>query len=60
MRLTRRGKAVVAVALLAVVSGLAFGPRSLNAVVVPAITASVSASIASNTAVVSNSLEANT
>ena len=39
MRLTRRGKAVVAVALVAVASGLAFGPRSLNAVVVPAIVA---------------------
>ncbi|GAA0206214.1 DUF58 domain-containing protein [Halobaculum roseum] len=39
MRLTRRGKAVVAVAVVAVASGLAFGPRSLNAVVVPAIVA---------------------
>ncbi|WP_435062119.1 DUF58 domain-containing protein [Halobaculum sp. EA56] len=37
MRLTRRGKAVVAVAVLAVASGLLFGPRSLNAVVVPAL-----------------------
>jgi uncharacterized protein (DUF58 family) len=39
MRLTRRGKAVVAVAVVAVASGLAFGPRSLNAVVVPAVVA---------------------
>ncbi|MXR40113.1 DUF58 domain-containing protein [Halobaculum sp. WSA2] len=39
MRLTRRGKAVVAVGVVAVVSGLAFGPRSLNAVVVPAVVA---------------------
>ncbi|MFC6786586.1 DUF58 domain-containing protein [Halobaculum halobium] len=39
MRLTRRGKAVVAVTALAVASGLAFGPRSLNAVVVPAVVA---------------------
>lgn len=39
MRLTRRGKAVVAIAVVAVVSGLAFGPRSLNAVVVPAVVA---------------------
>jgi len=39
MRLTRRGKAVVAVGVVAVASGLAFGPRSLNAVVVPAVVA---------------------
>ncbi|MFC7070362.1 DUF58 domain-containing protein [Halobaculum lipolyticum] len=39
MRLTRRGKAVVAVAAVAVASGLLFGPRSLNAVVVPAAVA---------------------
>ncbi|MFC7135665.1 hypothetical protein [Halobaculum litoreum] len=39
MRLTRRGKAVVAAAVVAVASGLVFGPRSLNAVVVPALVA---------------------
>jgi uncharacterized protein (DUF58 family) len=35
-KLTRRGKAVLAVAVLGVVLGYAFGGRSLNAVVVPA------------------------
>ena len=35
--LTRRGRAVAAVALLALVLGYAFGGRSLNAVVVPAV-----------------------
>jgi len=39
MRLTRRGKAVVAVCLLAVVSGATFGPRALDAVVVPGLLA---------------------
>ncbi|MFC7096998.1 DUF58 domain-containing protein [Halobaculum marinum] len=43
MRLTLRGKAVVVVAVVAVASGLAFGPRALNAVVVPALVALVAA-----------------
>ncbi|MEZ3142962.1 DUF58 domain-containing protein [Halobaculum sp. MBLA0143] len=39
MRLTRRGKTVVAVCLVAVASGVTFGPRSLDAVVVPGVLA---------------------
>ncbi|MFB6243697.1 MAG: DUF58 domain-containing protein [Halobaculum sp.] len=43
MRLTRRGKTVVAVCVFAVLSGLVYGPRSLNAVVVPGVVALVAA-----------------
>lgn len=39
IRPTRRGLAVAGVALLAVVAAWAFGPRSLNAVAVPAVVA---------------------
>jgi len=39
MRLTRRGRVVVAAAVLIAVSGLAFGPRALDALVVPAVVA---------------------
>ncbi|WP_277554862.1 DUF58 domain-containing protein [Halobaculum limi] len=39
MRLTRRGKAVVGVVVVAMLSGIAYGPRSLNAAVVPALVA---------------------
>ncbi|PSQ04662.1 DUF58 domain-containing protein [Halobacteriales archaeon QS_6_71_20] len=39
MRLTRRGRVVVVVAVLVAASGLAFGPRSLDALVVPAVVA---------------------
>lgn len=43
MRLTRRGKAVVGVCALSVVSAAVYGPRSLNAVVIPGVVVLVGA-----------------
>jgi uncharacterized protein (DUF58 family) len=45
MRLTRRGYAVCAVAGLAVVLSVVFGPRALNAVVLPAVVALAAAAL---------------
>ncbi|MFB6177270.1 MAG: DUF58 domain-containing protein [Halobaculum sp.] len=43
MRLTRRGKAVVGICVLSVVSAAVYGPRSLNAVVIPGLVVLVGA-----------------
>jgi uncharacterized protein (DUF58 family) len=45
MRLTRRGWGVVAVAVVGVTLAIQFGPRSLNAVVLPAFIALVAAAV---------------